>query len=138
MSPTQSIRTGVPLPEGFKPCVRCKDTRRAITEIHGFWRLNELGPNEDMPKEPPHVGLKHWCDDGKPDDEWNDLKRYCHGHTCTTAHIELEADDHETLRLKWNARNTILSKPVPRLGVPVWMFLAAGLAGMLVDLYLNR
>lgn len=135
--PTQSIRSAIPLPEGYQPCLRCKDTRRAITEVHGFWRLSEYGPDDALPKDPPHVMLKHWCDDGRPDEDWSDGKRYLHGHTCTTADIELEADTHEGLRSSWNRRNSFAPRRMRRMRLrfpaPPWFWIAVALgAGYLI------
>lgn len=77
-------------------CIKCKnDGKRAFTEIA------EYAPYE---RNEPIFALKHWCDTGGLDNEWIDVKRYCHGYVGPTYISDMYDSKEETIAA-WNLNN---------------------------------
>lgn len=95
----QTLRSSLPLTEGYNACVHCRRPDLAITEISEY-----LEPAGDTYA---HAGyrLDHWCgDDSLLEKEGlGILRRYCHGYVGSDMH--LKASSQGMLAVGWNTRN---------------------------------
>ena len=92
-----------PLPEGYKPCLKCK--------AEGKWAFTEMreaiaGPGRKG-YEYPYYYLSHWCSPEEPYSE-NSASNYCHGHGSLTGNRVVFGQYKEDVKVNWNRRNTKL------------------------------
>jgi len=96
----QTLRSE-PLPSECNPCIRCSRSDLAVTYINKYYI-----PTKDSYEEGGYL-LSHWCGktDLLEDNDFGALKRYCHGHMCIEAPLELRAKTRQEVIDKWNLWN---------------------------------
>lgn len=90
-----SIKTKPLLPD-MVACKKCKNSgKRAYTEMATFCPYDKAD----------QYAIYHWCDTGEPDEEWIDVKRYCHGYVGADFVGELQESKQDAIN-EWNKINS--------------------------------